>query len=39
MSELSAAPAGSGQGQQKPLRVGFYDIERTSITRLEKLRK
>uniref|UniRef100_A0A8C6DPE2 non-specific serine/threonine protein kinase n=1 Tax=Moschus moschiferus TaxID=68415 RepID=A0A8C6DPE2_MOSMO len=29
MSELSAAPAGSGQGQQKPLRVGFYDIERT----------
>ncbi|XP_046507610.1 serine/threonine-protein kinase SIK1 [Equus quagga] len=29
MSEFSAAPAGSGQGQQKPLRVGFYDIERT----------
>ncbi|XP_057553602.1 serine/threonine-protein kinase SIK1 [Hippopotamus amphibius kiboko] len=29
MSERSAAPAGSGQGQQKPLRVGFYDIERT----------
>lgn len=30
MSELSAAPAaGAGQGQQKPLRVGFYDIERT----------
>lgn len=29
MAELSAAPAGSGQGQQKPLRVGFYDIERT----------
>nr|XP_025148199.1 serine/threonine-protein kinase SIK1 isoform X2 [Bubalus bubalis] len=29
MSELSAPPAGSGQGQQKPLRVGFYDIERT----------
>uniref|UniRef100_A0A8D0V491 non-specific serine/threonine protein kinase n=1 Tax=Sus scrofa TaxID=9823 RepID=A0A8D0V491_PIG len=29
MSGLSAAPAGSGQGQQKPLRVGFYDIERT----------
>ncbi|KAG8507174.1 putative serine/threonine-protein kinase SIK1B, partial [Galemys pyrenaicus] len=27
MSELSAAPA--GQGQQKPLRVGFYDVERT----------
>ncbi|ELK08469.1 serine/threonine-protein kinase SIK1 [Pteropus alecto] len=29
MSEFSAAPAGAGQGQQKPLRVGFYDIERT----------
>ncbi|XP_014642363.1 PREDICTED: serine/threonine-protein kinase SIK1 isoform X2 [Ceratotherium simum simum] len=29
MSEFSAVPAGSGQGQQKPLRVGFYDIERT----------
>ncbi|XP_022371800.1 serine/threonine-protein kinase SIK1 isoform X1 [Enhydra lutris kenyoni] len=29
MSELSAAPAGPGQGQQKPLRVGFYDVERT----------
>uniref|UniRef100_A0A452VNS4 non-specific serine/threonine protein kinase n=1 Tax=Ursus maritimus TaxID=29073 RepID=A0A452VNS4_URSMA len=29
MSELSAAPAGSSQGQQKPLRVGFYDVERT----------
>ncbi|XP_042812582.1 serine/threonine-protein kinase SIK1 [Panthera tigris] len=29
MSELSAAPAGSGQSQQKPLRVGFYDVERT----------
>lgn len=29
MSELSAAPTGSGQGQQKPLRVGFYDVERT----------
>ncbi|XP_032353009.1 serine/threonine-protein kinase SIK1 isoform X1 [Camelus ferus] len=29
MSELSAAPAGSGHGQHKPLRVGFYDIERT----------
>ncbi|XP_008069168.1 serine/threonine-protein kinase SIK1 [Carlito syrichta] len=29
MSEFSAAPAGSGQSQQKPLRVGFYDIERT----------
>ncbi|XP_066226172.1 serine/threonine-protein kinase SIK1 [Saccopteryx leptura] len=29
MSELSAAPAGMGQVQQKPLRVGFYDIERT----------
>ncbi|XP_055975203.1 serine/threonine-protein kinase SIK1 [Sorex fumeus] len=27
MAELSTAPA--GQGQQKPLRVGFYDIERT----------
>ncbi|XP_039336484.1 serine/threonine-protein kinase SIK1 [Saimiri boliviensis] len=27
MSEFSADPA--GQGQQKPLRVGFYDIERT----------
>lgn len=29
MSGSSGAPAGSGQGQQKPLRVGFYDIERT----------
>uniref|UniRef100_A0A0P6K7L7 non-specific serine/threonine protein kinase n=1 Tax=Heterocephalus glaber TaxID=10181 RepID=A0A0P6K7L7_HETGA len=29
MSELSAAPAGLGQGQQKTLRVGFYDVERT----------
>ncbi|KAM6162544.1 serine/threonine-protein kinase SIK1 [Erethizon dorsatum] len=29
MSELSAAPTGSGQGQQKTLRVGFYDVERT----------
>ncbi|XP_027982352.1 serine/threonine-protein kinase SIK1 isoform X2 [Eumetopias jubatus] len=29
MSELSAAPVGSSQGQQKPLRVGFYDVERT----------
>ncbi|XP_006894004.1 PREDICTED: serine/threonine-protein kinase SIK1 [Elephantulus edwardii] len=29
MSEFSRAAAGSGQGQQKPLRVGFYDIERT----------
>ncbi|KAI5182207.1 Serine/Threonine-Protein Kinase Sik1 [Manis pentadactyla] len=29
MSGPSGAPAGSGQGQQKPLRVGFYDIERT----------
>uniref|UniRef100_A0A8C5P4L6 non-specific serine/threonine protein kinase n=1 Tax=Jaculus jaculus TaxID=51337 RepID=A0A8C5P4L6_JACJA len=29
MSEFSAAPAGAGQGQQKPLRVGFYDVERT----------
>ncbi|XP_054531286.1 serine/threonine-protein kinase SIK1 isoform X3 [Pan troglodytes] len=29
MSEFSADPAGQGQGQQKPLRVGFYDIERT----------
>ncbi|KAM7132359.1 serine/threonine-protein kinase SIK1 [Molossus nigricans] len=29
MSEFSAAPSGVGQGQQKPLRVGFYDIERT----------
>ncbi|XP_023373893.1 serine/threonine-protein kinase SIK1 [Otolemur garnettii] len=29
MSEFSAAPAGSGQGPQKPLRVGFYDVERT----------
>ncbi|KAK2089838.1 hypothetical protein P7K49_032504 [Saguinus oedipus] len=27
MSEFSGDPA--GQGQQKPLRVGFYDIERT----------
>ncbi|XP_012586563.1 PREDICTED: serine/threonine-protein kinase SIK1, partial [Condylura cristata] len=27
MSEFGAAPA--GQGQQKPLRVGFYDVERT----------
>ncbi|XP_054982537.1 serine/threonine-protein kinase SIK1 [Sorex araneus] len=27
MAEFSAAPA--GQGQQKPLRVGFYDIEQT----------
>ncbi|XP_044769249.1 serine/threonine-protein kinase SIK1 isoform X1 [Neomonachus schauinslandi] len=29
MSELSAAPVGSSQGQHKPLRVGFYDVERT----------
>jgi serine/threonine-protein kinase SIK1 len=29
MSEFSEAPAGAGQGQQKPLRVGFYDVERT----------
>lgn len=29
MSELSAAPAGPGQSQQKTLRVGFYDVERT----------
>ncbi|XP_027785103.2 serine/threonine-protein kinase SIK1 isoform X1 [Marmota flaviventris] len=29
MSEFSAAPAGADQGQQKPLRVGFYDVERT----------
>ncbi|XP_053513824.1 serine/threonine-protein kinase SIK1 isoform X2 [Artibeus jamaicensis] len=29
MSEFSEAPAGVSQGQQKPLRVGFYDIERT----------
>ncbi|XP_050640373.1 serine/threonine-protein kinase SIK1 [Macaca thibetana thibetana] len=29
MSEFSADPAGQGQGLQKPLRVGFYDIERT----------
>ncbi|XP_049730926.1 serine/threonine-protein kinase SIK1 [Elephas maximus indicus] len=29
MSEFSTAAVGSGQGQQKPLRVGFYDIERT----------
>ncbi|XP_004631832.1 serine/threonine-protein kinase SIK1 [Octodon degus] len=29
MSELSAAPSGPGQGQQKTLRVGFYDVERT----------
>ncbi|XP_054180339.1 serine/threonine-protein kinase SIK1 isoform X2 [Homo sapiens] len=29
MSEFSADPAGQSQGQQKPLRVGFYDIERT----------
>ncbi|XP_070263211.1 serine/threonine-protein kinase SIK1 [Myotis yumanensis] len=29
MSEFSAAPAGVSQGPQKPLRVGFYDIERT----------
>ncbi|XP_036300844.1 serine/threonine-protein kinase SIK1 isoform X2 [Pipistrellus kuhlii] len=29
MSEFSAAPAGGSQGPQKPLRVGFYDIERT----------
>ncbi|XP_006870876.1 PREDICTED: serine/threonine-protein kinase SIK1 [Chrysochloris asiatica] len=29
MSEFSAAAVGSGQSQQKPLRVGFYDIERT----------
>ncbi|XP_037686872.1 serine/threonine-protein kinase SIK1 [Choloepus didactylus] len=29
MSEFSRAPAGAGQGAQKPLRVGFYDIERT----------
>ncbi|XP_045396708.1 serine/threonine-protein kinase SIK1 [Lemur catta] len=27
MSEFGAAPA--GPGQQKPLRVGFYDVERT----------
>lgn len=29
MSEFSAAPAGVSPGPQKPLRVGFYDIERT----------
>ncbi|XP_037380775.1 serine/threonine-protein kinase SIK1 [Talpa occidentalis] len=29
MSEFGAAPAGQGLGQQKPLRVGFYDVERT----------
>ncbi|XP_069929219.1 serine/threonine-protein kinase SIK1 [Oryctolagus cuniculus] len=29
MSEFGAAPAGPGQGPQKPLRVGFYDVERT----------
>ncbi|XP_027250167.2 serine/threonine-protein kinase SIK1 isoform X4 [Cricetulus griseus] len=29
MSEFSAVPSGTGQGQQKPLRVGFYDVERT----------
>lgn len=29
MSELSAAPAGGSPGPRKPLRVGFYDIERT----------
>ncbi|XP_062949002.1 serine/threonine-protein kinase SIK1 [Cynocephalus volans] len=29
MPEFNPAPAGSGQGQQKPLRVGFYDVERT----------
>lgn len=29
MSEFSTAPAGAGLGQQKPLRVGFYDVERT----------
>ncbi|KAM5281281.1 serine/threonine-protein kinase SIK1 [Ctenodactylus gundi] len=29
MSEFSAVPAGGRQGQQKPLRVGFYDVERT----------
>ncbi|CAO2602582.1 Serine/threonine-protein kinase SIK1 [Lemmus lemmus] len=28
-SEFSAVPSGSGQGQQKPLRVGFYDVEWT----------
>lgn len=28
MSEYTAVPA-AGQGQQRPLRVGFYDIERT----------
>lgn len=28
MSEYAAVPAG-GQAQQRPLRVGFYDIERT----------
>ncbi|XP_076975128.1 serine/threonine-protein kinase SIK1-like isoform X2 [Tamandua tetradactyla] len=29
MSAFTRAPAGTGQGTQKPLRVGFYDIERT----------
>ncbi|XP_058152285.1 serine/threonine-protein kinase SIK1 [Dasypus novemcinctus] len=29
MSELSPAPARAGPGAHKPLRVGFYDIERT----------
>lgn len=28
MSEYSSVPA-AGQAQQRPLRVGFYDIERT----------
>ncbi|XP_008825602.1 serine/threonine-protein kinase SIK1 [Nannospalax galili] len=29
MSEFSVAPTGTGQSQQKTLRVGFYDVERT----------
>ncbi|XP_012892420.1 PREDICTED: serine/threonine-protein kinase SIK1-like, partial [Dipodomys ordii] len=29
MSECGAGPAGAGQARPKPLRVGFYDVERT----------
>ncbi|CAO2636263.1 Serine/threonine-protein kinase SIK1 [Lemmus lemmus] len=29
MSEFSEVPSGSCQGQQKPLRVGFYNVEGT----------
>ncbi|XP_062371181.1 serine/threonine-protein kinase SIK1 [Cinclus cinclus] len=29
MSEFASAPSAAAHGQQRPLRVGFYDIERT----------